>query len=62
MPTGDWEKANGRPWPYAGNAAVWPDDYPPRCNCDPPSRTAEQILADESFHSRSCPEHPGKRS
>jgi len=70
MPAGDWEKANNRPWPYgvarveseAGQAPVWPDDYPPSCNCNPPEHTPEQITGDGSFHSRSCPEHPGKRS
>lgn len=62
MPIGDWEKANGRSWPHEGRAPVWPQDYPPSCNCNPPSHTPEQINADESFHSRTCPDHPGRRS
>lgn len=58
MPIGDWEKANGRSWPYGDRAPVWPDDYPPSCVCNPPSHTPEQITLDDSFHSRWCPEHP----
>ena len=66
MPIGDWERANlphgsSRTWPHGGRAPVWPDDYPPTCNCNPPSHAHEQIAADESFHSRTCPEHPGRR-
>lgn len=62
MPAGDWEKARGKPWPYAGRAPVWPQDYPPTCNCNPPSHTIEQIHADGSFHSRTCPEHPAMQT
>jgi hypothetical protein len=62
MPVGDWERANGGPWPHDGRAPVWPDDYAPSCDCNPPSHTAAQIHADESFHARSCPEHPGRRA
>jgi hypothetical protein len=56
MPAGDWERVNGRSWSYAGRAPVWPDDYPPTCDCNPPLHTVAQINADKSFHSRTCPE------
>lgn len=62
MPAGDWERAAAKAWPYAGSAPVWPDDYPPSCNCNPPSHKIDQIWRDESFHARSCPEHPGSKS
>jgi glutamate racemase len=38
---------------------TYADEKVSRCNCDPMSRPIDQAYRDESWHLRTCPEHPG---
>lgn len=40
----------------------WPRDYEAECNCNPPEHSPDQINADKSFHSRTCPVHPSAKA